>query len=84
MKRSVELLFKTVYVPSILMADAVASITIAFNVVFGSNFIRLMCYCHEERACARRLNGNEDKDEIIHDLQIIQISFSPALCLLIV
>jgi hypothetical protein len=38
-----------------------------------------MCYCHVERACARRLNGNEDKDEIIHDLQIIQISFSPAL-----
>ena len=79
LKRSVLLLFKTVYSHSILMADAAASITIAFTVVFGSNFLRLMCYCHVERACARRLNGNEDKDDIIHDLQVIQISFSQAL-----
>ena len=53
-KRNVELFFKTIYVPSILMADAAASITIAFNVVFGPNFIRLMCYFHAERSCACR------------------------------
>jgi hypothetical protein len=45
------------------MADAATSINIEFNVVFGSNFIRLLCYYHVERACAKRLNGNEDKDE---------------------
>ncbi len=50
------------------MADAAASITIGFTAVFGSNFTRLMCYCHVERACVRRLNGNEDKDTIILDL----------------
>jgi hypothetical protein len=43
------------------MADATASITIAFNVVFGTNFIRLMCFCHVERLNgARRLNGSSN------------------------
>ena len=65
MKVSILVLFKLVYNLSILMADAAASITIGFTVVFGSNFTRLMCYCHVERACVRRLNGNEDKDTII-------------------
>ena len=73
-----------IYNPTILMADAAASITIAFTSVFGSNFTRLMCYCHVERACARRLNGNEDKDSIILDLQIIQLAFSKPLFNLII
>ena len=73
-----------IYNPTILMADAAASITIAFTSVFGSNFTRLMCYCHVERACARRLKGNEDKDSIILDLQIIQLAFSKPLFNLII
>jgi hypothetical protein len=65
LKVSILVLFKLVYNPSIFLADAAASITIGFTAVFGSNFTRLMCYCHVERACVRRLNGNEDKDTII-------------------
>ncbi len=38
-----------------------------------------MCFCHVENANARRLNVNKNKDDIINDLQIIQISFSQAL-----
>ena len=58
------------------MADAAACITIAFEVVFGSIFVRLMCYAHVERACLRRLNGVDEKDQIVLDLQTIQIAFS--------
>ncbi len=38
-----------------------------------------MCFCHVERACARRFNGNEGKDNIILDLQSIQLAFSKPL-----
>jgi hypothetical protein len=46
LKVSIQVLFNIIYNPTILMADAAASITIAFTSVFGSNFTRLMCYCH--------------------------------------
>ena len=58
------------------MVDAAGAITKAFSVVFGEEYLWLMCYCHVERACARRLNGNDEKDQIIFDLQTIQIAFS--------
>ena len=79
LKVSIQVLLNIIYNPTILMADAAACITIASTSVFGSNFTRLTCYCHVERASARRLNGNDDKDNIILDLQIILLAFSKPL-----
>jgi hypothetical protein len=78
-KEGVEAIYLIIYKPIALVADAAGAITIAFTVVFGEDFIRIMCYCHVERACGRRLNGNDNKDAIILDLQSIQIAFSKPL-----
>jgi hypothetical protein len=75
----VEAIFLIIYKPIALVADATGAITIAFTRVFGEDFIRIMCYCHMERACARKLNGNDHKEAIILDLQSIQIAFSKPL-----
>ena len=78
-KERVDAIYFIIYKPVALIPDAAGAITIAFTDVFGEDFIRIMCYCHMERACSRRLNGNDHEKAIILDLQSLQIAFSKPL-----
>lgn len=44
------------YEPKVLIADVSAAITNGFTNVFGSNFCRVTCWAHVNRAYQKRLN----------------------------
>ncbi|CAF1119847.1 unnamed protein product, partial [Brachionus calyciflorus] len=62
-----------------LLADAAEAMTNAFEKVFGSNFTRIMCWAHAERAMTKKLlfiKNPRVRENITQDLYALQSSYS--------
>ena len=62
--------------PTVLIADGSDAITNGFKNVFGSEFIRLLCYFHLTKNVKNKLKGLEAKQqtEIVNDISDLQLS----------
>ena len=62
--------------PIALMADGADAITNGFNLVFGKEYKRGMCWAHCRRANEKYLKQHTRKNEILEDLDKLQTSQS--------
>ena len=68
--------------PTALVSDAADAIKNGFRNVFGDSFNHIMCWSHMKRKIESRISHVDDKEiakEMLHDIEILQLSNSPSL-----